>query len=151
MSLKSLLPFWEVIPHQLPQIYDNFVATFLKTHSFLNNYVNYPTARYTSTLSPEKLCYFLTNWMSSKWMDVTNLECDAVVHLRNGEYGLVEIKIWGEGLINKGAASLKKPQDKIDMTIMKKPSFLMALIGFGILAYRREDGVYVVRIGCLKD
>ena len=41
-------------------------------------------------------------------MDVTNLECDAVVHLRNGEYGLVEIKIGGEGLINEGAASLKK-------------------------------------------
>ena len=85
------------------------------------------------------------------YRDVTNLECDAVVHLRNGEYGLVEIKIGGEGLINEGAASLKKLQDKIDTTIMKKPAFLMVLIGIGNLAYRREDGVYVVPIGCLKD
>lgn len=85
------------------------------------------------------------------YRDVTNLECDAVVHLRNGEYGLVEIKIGGEGLINEGAASLKKLQDKIDTTIMKKPSFLMVLVGIGELAYRRDDGVYVVPIGCLKD
>ena len=85
------------------------------------------------------------------YRDVTNLECDAVVHLRNGEYGLVEIKIGGEGLVNEGAASLKRLQDKIDTTIMKKPSFLMVLVGIGELAYRRNDGVYVVPIGCLKD
>lgn len=85
------------------------------------------------------------------YRDVTNLECDAVVHLRNGEYGLVEIKIGGEGLVNEGAASLKRLQDKIDTTIMKKPSFLMVLVGIGELAYRRDDGVYVVPIGCLKD
>lgn len=85
------------------------------------------------------------------YRDVTNLECDAVVHLRNGEYGLVEIKIGGEGLINEGATSLKRLQDKIDTTIMKKPSFLMVLVGIGELAYRRDDGVYVVPIGCLKD
>ncbi len=85
------------------------------------------------------------------YRDVTNLECDAVVHLRDGNYGLVEIKIGGINLINEGADSLKKLSDKIDTTKMKKPSFLMVLIGIGDLAYRREDGVYVVPIGCLKD
>ena len=85
------------------------------------------------------------------YRDVTNLECDAVVHLRDGNYGLVEIKIGGDNLINEGAESLKKLQGKIDTTKMKKPSFLMVLIGIGEIAYRRDDGVYVVPIGCLKD
>ena len=85
------------------------------------------------------------------YRDVTNLECDAVIHLRNGDYGLVEIKIGGERLIDDGAASLKKLRDKIDTTAMKKPSFLMVLTGIGNLAYRREDGIFVVPIGCLKD
>lgn len=85
------------------------------------------------------------------YRDVTNLECDAVVHLRDGNYGLVEIKIGGDNLINEGAESLKKLRDKIDTTKMKKPSFLMVLIGIGEIAYRRADGVYVVPIGCLKD
>ncbi len=85
------------------------------------------------------------------YRDVTNLECDAVVHLRDGKYGLVEIKIGGDNLINEGADSLKKLRDKIDTTKMKKPSFLMVLIGIGEIAYRRDDGVYVVPLGCLKD
>jgi len=85
------------------------------------------------------------------YRDVTNLECDAVVHLRDGNYGLVEIKIGGDNLIDEGANSLKKLRDKIDTTKMKKPSFLMVLIGIGELAYRRDDGVYVVPLGCLKD
>ena len=85
------------------------------------------------------------------YRDVTNLECDAVVHLRDGNYGLVEIKIGGDNLINEGAESLRKLQGKIDTTKMKKPSFLMVLIGIGEIAYRRDDGVYVVPIGCLKD
>lgn len=85
------------------------------------------------------------------YRDVTNLECDAVVHLRDGNYGLVEIKIGGDNLIDEGANSLKKLRDKIDTSKMKKPSFLMVLIGIGELAYRRDDGVYVVPLGCLKD
>lgn len=85
------------------------------------------------------------------YRDVTNLECDAVVHLRDGNYGLIEIKIGGDNLIDEGANSLKKLRDKIDTTKMKKPSFLMVLIGIGELAYRRDDGVYVVPLGCLKD
>lgn len=85
------------------------------------------------------------------YRDKTGLECDAVVHLRNGSYGLIEVKLGGDKLIGEGAENLKKLRDKIDMTKMKEPSFLMVLIGVGDYAYRREDGVYVVPIGCLKD
>ncbi len=85
------------------------------------------------------------------YKDNTGLECDAVVHLRNGKYGLIEIKIGGETLINEGAANLKKLADKIDTTKMKTPSFLMVLTGVGQYAYKREDGVLVVPIGCLRN
>ena len=86
------------------------------------------------------------------YRDKNGLECDAVVHLRNGSYGLIEIKIGGAELIKDGAANLKTLADKIDTTKMKKPSFLMVLTGIGEYAYKRpEDGVLVVPIGCLKD
>ena len=83
--------------------------------------------------------------------DKTGLECDAVLHLRDGTYGLVEIKLGGDKLIEEGAENLKKLGNKIDTTKMKSPAFLMVLIGVGNYAYRRQDGVYVVPIGCLKD
>lgn len=83
--------------------------------------------------------------------DKTDLECDAVVHLRNGAYGLIEIKLGGDKLIEEGAKNLKKLKDRIDTTKMKQPSFLMILVGVVQYAYRRQDGVYVVPIGCLKD
>ena len=79
------------------------------------------------------------------------LECDAVVHLRNGSYGLVEIKLGGEKLIEEGVMTLKKLSELIDTTKMKAPSFLMVLVGTAPYAYRREDGVYVVPISCLKN
>ena len=83
--------------------------------------------------------------------DKTYLECDAVIHLRNGSYGLIEIKLGGESLIEEGVATLKKLNGKLDTSKMKKPSFLMILTGIGNYAYRRSDGIYVVPIGCLKD
>lgn len=83
--------------------------------------------------------------------DKTGLECDAVVHLRNGRYGLVEIKLGGEKLINEGAKTLLELRDRIDTTKMKSPSFMMVLTGVGDYAYRRTDGVLVVPVGCLKD
>ena len=83
--------------------------------------------------------------------DRNGLECDAVVHLRDGRYGLVEIKLGGDDLINEGADALKSLAEKIDLEKMKAPSFMMVLTGVGTYAYRREDGVYVVPIGCLKD
>ena len=83
--------------------------------------------------------------------DKTGLECDAVVHLRNGSYGLIEVKLGGDKLIEEGAKNLKSLKNKIDTTKMKVPSFLMVLIGVEDYAYRRPDGVYLVPIGCLKD
>ena len=85
------------------------------------------------------------------YRDNTGLECDAVVHLRNGKYGLIEIKLGGDSLINEGAENLKKLAGKIDTTKMKNPSFLMVLTGVGQYAYKREDGVLVVPIGCLRN
>lgn len=83
--------------------------------------------------------------------DKTGLECDAVIHLRNGNYGLVEIKLGGETRIEEGAANLNNLEGKIDTTKMKKPSFKMVLTAVGQYAYKRADGVMVVPIGCLKD
>ena len=79
------------------------------------------------------------------------LECDAVVHLRNGEYGLVEVKLGGDKLIAEGAASLLKLADKIDTDRMKKPAFMMVLCGVAPYAYKRGDGVIIVPLSCLKD
>lgn len=83
--------------------------------------------------------------------DKSGLECDAVIHLRNSSYGLIEIRLGGDKLIDEGADNLKKLRNKIDTTKMKNRSFLMVLIGVGSYAYRRPDGVYAVPIGCLKD
>lgn len=85
------------------------------------------------------------------YRDKTGLECDAVVHLRSGAYGLIEIKLGGDKWIEEGASNLNKLAGLIDTTKMKEPSFRMVLTGTGPYAYRRPDGVYVVPIGCLKD
>lgn len=84
------------------------------------------------------------------YRDKNGLECDAVIHLRNGRYGLIEVKLGGDTLIESGAASLKKLASKIDTDKMKAPSFMMVLTGIGEYAYTREDGVMVVPIGSLK-
>lgn len=57
----------------------------------------------------------------------------------------------GDDLINEGVKTLKELSGKIDTGRMKQPSFLMVLTAVGFYAYRREDGVYVVPVGCLKD
>ena len=85
------------------------------------------------------------------YRDKDGQECDAVIHLRNGKYGLIEIKLGGDKLIEDGANNLKKMESKIDLEKMGKPSFLMVLIGVGDYAYRRSDGIYIVPIGCLKN
>ncbi len=86
------------------------------------------------------------------YRDKSGLECDAVIHLRDGRYGLIEIKLGGETLINEGAKTLTALANQIDTTRMKTPSFCMVLTAVGDYAYRRpQDGVYVVPIGCLKD
>lgn len=85
------------------------------------------------------------------YRDKNGLECDAVVHLRNGSYGLIEIKLGGETLIEEGASNLNSLANMIDTTKMKKPSFKMVLTAVGQYAYLRTDGVMVVPIGCLKN
>ncbi len=82
--------------------------------------------------------------------DGSGLECDAVVHLRNGTYGLVEVKLGGETLINAGGETLCRLAGKIDTTKMKAPSFLMVVVANGEYAYRRPDGIIVCPINCLR-
>ena len=84
------------------------------------------------------------------YRDKNGLECDAVIHLDNGSFGLIEIKLGGNKLIEEGAATLNALANIIDTTRMKSPAFKMVLIGVGEYAYKREDGVLVVPIGCLR-
>ncbi|MBO7323275.1 MAG: DUF4143 domain-containing protein, partial [Bacteroidales bacterium] len=86
------------------------------------------------------------------YRDKSGLECDAVVHLRNGQYGLIEVKLGGETLINEGVETLTTLARQIDTPRMKAPAFKMILTATGEHAYRRpEDGIYIVPIGCLKQ
>lgn len=86
----------------------------------------------------------------SHYRDNAGLECDAVLHLENGQWGAVEIKLGGEQLIEEGAQSLKALRNKLaKKSDEKAPAFLMVLTAVGG-AYRREDGVYVAPINLLK-
>lgn len=85
------------------------------------------------------------------YRDKTGLECDAVIHLRNGRYGLVEIKLGGDSNIEAGAKTLLSLNERIDHATMKLPSFMMILTGTSPFAYRRKDGILVVPIGCLRE
>ncbi len=84
------------------------------------------------------------------YRDSNQLECDSVIHLRNGHYGLIEIKLGGEDLIEEGAANLNLLAEKIDTSRMYAPSFRMVLTATGAYAYKRFDGVLVVPVSCLK-
>ena len=86
----------------------------------------------------------------SHYRDRNGLECDAVVHLRNGKYGLVEVKIGGDTLIEEGVKNLKNLSQKIDTDRMNEPSFMMVLTAIGDYAFRRSDGVWIVPIAALK-
>ena len=83
--------------------------------------------------------------------DSSGLECDAVVCLRDGSYGLVEVKLGGDKLVAEGAANLIEVAGKVDTSKMPAPSFAMVLTAVGEFAFRRKDGVYVVPISCLKN
>lgn len=86
------------------------------------------------------------------YRDKNDLECDAVIHLRNGSYGLVEIKLGGDKLIQEGVSTLTKLAEKIDTDKMSAPSFKMILTAVGSYAYPLSDAndVIVVPIGCLR-
>ena len=84
------------------------------------------------------------------YRDNAGLECDAVVHLEDGRWGAVEIKLGGDKLIEEGASSLKKLKAKIEQKSDERaPAFLMVLTAVGG-AYKRADGVYVTPINLLK-
>jgi predicted AAA+ superfamily ATPase len=85
------------------------------------------------------------------YRDKNGLECDAVLHLRNGRYGLIEIKLGGDTLISEGVKTLNALAEKIDTDKMKAPSFKMILTGVGKYAYQQKDGIFIVPIGCLKN
>lgn len=84
------------------------------------------------------------------YRDKSGLECDAVIHLRNGAYGLIEIKLGGDKLIEEGAKTLKDLASKIDTKNMFKPSFMMVLCAKAPFAYKRNDDVYVIPITALR-
>ena len=83
------------------------------------------------------------------YRDKSGLECDAVIHRRNGTYGLIEIKLGSEKGILDGVKTLTALTEKIDSSRMPSPSFRMVLTASGDFAYSRDDGIMVVPIGCL--
>ena len=85
------------------------------------------------------------------YRDKNGLECDAICHLRDGRYGLIEIKLGGDNLIKEGEANLLKLKSSLDFSKMSLPSFMMILVGVGKYAYKNEKGIYIVPITCLKD
>ena len=85
------------------------------------------------------------------YRDSSGLECDTVLHRRNGSYALIEVKLGGEKLVEEGVASLTSFANTIDTNRMNQPAFKMVLTAVGSYAYQRKDGIFVVPIGCLKD
>ena len=83
--------------------------------------------------------------------DSNGLECDAVIHFRNGTYGLIEIKLGGDKLIEEGVENLIKVKSKIDTSKLGDPRFMMVLTATGSYAFKRQDGVYVVPVTTLKN
>ena len=86
----------------------------------------------------------------SHYRDKSGLECDAVMHLRDGRYGLIEVKIGGERLIAEGRARLRRLADEIDTKTMREPSFRMIVVAEGEFAYEEPDGTLICPVGSLK-
>ena len=85
------------------------------------------------------------------YRDSNGLECDTVLHRRNGSYALLEVKLGGEQNIEEGAMSMISLAKNIDTDKTPSPSFMAVIVGVGQYAYQRKDGVYVIPIGCLRD
>ncbi len=84
------------------------------------------------------------------YRDSDNDECDAVIHLHDGRYALIEVKLGDGYLVENGVKSLNRVESKLDVSRMNPPSFKMVIVGVGKYAYRRDDGIYVVPLACLK-
>lgn len=83
------------------------------------------------------------------YRDENNFEIDAILMTKSGKWGAIEIKL-GSGYAEEAAQNLLKFKDKVDIQKCGEPSFLMVLTGT-TYSYRREDGIYVVSIGSLKN
>jgi hypothetical protein len=90
------------------------------------------------------------NGVVSHYLDRNGLECDAVVHLRNGMSGLVEVKLGGSSLIEEGADTLNALSGLIDTSRQKKVAFKMVVTAVGDCAYQRPDGIIVCPLSALK-
>ncbi|MBP5228332.1 MAG: ATP-binding protein [Kiritimatiellae bacterium] len=86
----------------------------------------------------------------SHYRDKSGLECDAVMHMRDGSYGLIEVKIGGETLLADGRMKLRRLASEIDTKKMKEPAFRMIIVAEGEFAYEEPDGTLICPIGCLK-
>ncbi len=86
-----------------------------------------------------------------RYRDNMNNECDAVIHLRDGRYALLEVKLGGTTLLNEGAETLKKVLRRIDTDKMGEPAFMAVITGTDRYAYRRDDGILVIPIGALRN
>ena len=85
------------------------------------------------------------------YRDNLNNECDAVIHLRDGRYALIEVKLGGQTLVEEGAATLRKVLSRIDTDKMGEPSFMAVITGTEHYAYKRSDGIYTIPLGALKN
>ena len=90
------------------------------------------------------------NGSVSHYLDRNGLECDAVVHLRNGTSGLVEVKLGGESLIDEGAKTLNELSGIIDTSRQSEVAFKMVVTASGDFAYQRKDGIIICPISALK-
>lgn len=89
---------------------------------------------------------------SQHYRDRYGLECDCIVHLNDGRYGLIEAKLGGAEHIKEGEKHLLELKKLIEKNErIRKPEFLMIVTGFTDIAYTTNDGVMIVPIGCLKD
>lgn len=85
------------------------------------------------------------------YKDNLDNECDVVIHLRNGRYALLEVKLGGERLIDEGVKTLKDVLRRIDTDKMGKPAFMAIITGTERYAYRRDDGIIILPLGALKN
>ena len=89
------------------------------------------------------------NWEITFYRDENNFEIDAILRTQSGKWGAIEIKL-GSGYVEEAAQNLLKFKEKVDIQKCGEPSLLMVLTGT-TYSYRREDGIYVVSIGSLKN
>lgn len=92
----------------------------------------------------------LINGKVMHYRDANGLECDAIIHLDDGRWGMIEIKLGSSDAIETAATNLNNLDKRIDYTKFIRPSFKMILTAFGP-TYVRPDGIIVTSINCLTN